>query len=478
MTPFRIARAEVMAKPERERMAAFQQILQGLDARAWERPGPAGLAALCEELGLCTLSGEDLEQVRAELVGEDGQEIAVCDFLALLCCAQPSDQQGLQQLAIHDKFAPTRGSQVIASSSSSMCPRQTPGPVEAVEERTMLLEQFETLLKFMQNLCGTGDVITGWYDSRQRLSSIQHREASIRQLRHWIIDPLTVEQGLSYVEVVGLANGVMQKTFFVSHSWGDAVRDFAKCVSRHIEIRGLPPRETSYWDCAFALSQKELGGGPLQGPCVRAMAAASGVLFIVDPGASVFMRSWCLFEAALPGLASRGHFSQLDHMPGMNGLGELPGAGLPGMDLLGMDLPGIIEEPGADRRSDLQRLRDRGQEGQPPPLLLDLATVIKGRRGDTAELLVDGLTETEQEWEEHHPGMGQVSKTDREQHFPLEAIRAGMEVDITKSETSQQQDHVRLLNALAGKSGKELDDPPAFFQHGGLRGCFCKDPRT
>lgn len=465
MTPFRVARAEVMAKPALERMAAFQQILQGLDARAWDRPGQAGLAALCEEFGLCTPSGEDLEQVCADLLREDGQEIAVCDFLAFICCAQPSDQDFDRLTAIHDDESVSvsaKGSRVSVS-SSDIHTMHTPVPVAAVEERGMLLEQFEALLHFMRALCGTGDVITGWFDGHQHLSSLRLREASIRQLRHWIIEPLTIELGLSYVEVVGLANEIMQKTFFISHYWGDAVRDFVKCVSRHIQIRGLPPRETSYWDCAFALSQQELGGGPLQGPCVRAMAAASGVLFIVDPGATVFRRSWCLFEAALPGLASRGHFTQLDHMPGMNGPSELPGADLSGMDLPGMDLPGIIEETSADRRSDLQRLRDRGQEGQPPPLLLDLATVIKGRRGDTAELLVDGLTETEQEWEEHHPGMGQVSKTDREQHFPLEAIRAGMEVDITKSEASRPQDHVRLLNALAGKSGKELDVPPPFF---------------
>eukprot|EP00930_Biecheleria_cincta_P083725 TRINITY_DN73239_c0_g1_i1.p1 TRINITY_DN73239_c0_g1~~TRINITY_DN73239_c0_g1_i1.p1 ORF type:complete len:826 (+),score=170.90 TRINITY_DN73239_c0_g1_i1:130-2607(+) len=451
MQSFGVARAEAMVKPALERMAAFQQTLQGLDVRAWDQPGPAGLAALCEELDLCTPCGDDFEQACIELAGEDSKGIAVCDFLAFVCGAQPSDQDFSRLTAIHDQ------------SESAI-----PNPVEAVEERGMILDQFEALLHFMKVLCGAGDVITGWFDSRQQLSSLPLREASIKQLRHWIIEPLTAELGLSYVEVIGVADGTMQKTFFISHYWGGAMRDFVKCVSRHIQIRGLPPRETNYWDCAFALSKQELGTGPLQGPCVRAMATASGVLFIVDPAVMVFRRSWCLFEAALPGLASRGHFSQVDHMTGVNGPGKLPGADLPGMDLPGMDLPGmdlpgIIEEAGADRRSDLQRLRDRGQVGQPPSLLLDLATVIKGRRGDTAELLVDGLTETEQEWEEHHPGMGQVSKTDREQHFPLEVIRAGMEVDITTSEASQPQDRVRILNALAGKSGKELDEPTPFF---------------
>lgn len=62
---------------------------------------------------------------------------------------------------------------------------------------------------------------------------------------------------------------------------------------------------------------------------------------------------------------------------------------------------------------------------------LDLAVC-----GSRAAVLTDGLTDMEQDWEALHPGMGHISKTDREKNFPLEVLEAGLLVELSTCRTS------------------------------------------
>lgn len=308
-----------------------------------------------------------------------------------------------------------------------------PARIALVEERGLLTRQLQALVDFMASrTTGDEDLLVGWTDPRNgdslRLSSI-----NLYQLTHWVIKPLTARARCSFVEAVATEPTDQRPQWFASHWWGEAVVDFLKCIKHHLKVRGLQ-EPSAYWVCAYANNQHELGTelgtDPMQSSFLKAMQMCHGILLILDPLATPFTRVWCCFEEGLVALASRGLVETKDFHHERDALRDLAA-------------------------------RD-GLDGRRPPLLLDIATIDKELN---PQLLTDGMTAKEQEMEKGHEfhfsmPSGWKAKSKREASFPLEVIKHGLQVDISKSTASMEIDRTRIINALAGASVSDLDKPP------------------
>ena len=65
---------------------------------------------------------------------------------------------------------------------------------------------------------------------------------------HWCIKPKCAEKKCSYVQLV--ADEPQKPAWFVSHWWGEPVRDFVRCLNEHARVRALSSH-TAYWVCAY-----------------------------------------------------------------------------------------------------------------------------------------------------------------------------------------------------------------------------------
>ena len=89
-----------------------------------------------------------------------------------------------------------------------------------------------------------------------------------------------------------------QKHRFVSHWWGEPVLDFIKCVEEHARVRELG-EDATYWVCAYANNQHELGqdigSDPRDSSFYKALLLCEGVLVVLDARATPFTRIWCAY---------------------------------------------------------------------------------------------------------------------------------------------------------------------------------------
>jgi len=101
----------------------------------------------------------------------------------------------------------------------------------------------------------------------------------------------------SYMELVSQKPQV--PITFCSHFWGEAVLDFVDCCEEHAKLRKYPA-DTTYWVCAYANRQHELGmdidPNPEKTSFAKAMQLADGILLILDHSAIPFCRIWCDYE--------------------------------------------------------------------------------------------------------------------------------------------------------------------------------------
>ena len=68
----------------------------------------------------------------------------------------------------------------------------------------------------------------------------------------YVVKPATEEHKCSYVELVAPAGASSQRPkWFVSHWWGEPVKDFIKALKNYANVRGLKKTD-AYWVCAYA----------------------------------------------------------------------------------------------------------------------------------------------------------------------------------------------------------------------------------
>jgi len=294
------------------------------------------------------------------------------------------------------------------------------------EHRGVMIGQLQALLNFVrERSCTKAGELQGW---RYQGRPLYYDTINMYEANHWVIQPLTAEAGCSYVEAVMFSPQAQMPTWFVSHWWGEPLAEFCKSIVKHAQVRGdmaglvrkglgrsdMCAVTSAYWICAFATDQRERGaaaageGGELEAAFISALRVCRGVLLVLDATgpATPFQRIWCLFESSTALLQ-------------------------------------LAQEAGAKQH------------------LLDIAAVQDG----AAQVITDGLTEKEVHLEalrkESASALsGWGAKLRREAPFPLEAMRAGLDVCVSEASATQRGDRQRILNLLAGREKDDLDAEP------------------
>ena len=169
------------------------------------------------------------------------------------------------------------------------------------ELRGITIRQLDSLLKFAE------DMVAFWCETygAQRGQTLQLENFNLYHANCWIIEPATKDQGgqgCSYVELVAETATLQCPEWFASHAWIEPVRDFVRCLAKHLVVRDLADK-TPYWVCAYANNQHmlddELSGDPRTTSFYRAMKLCVGILLVLDEEATPFMRIWCCFEESI-----------------------------------------------------------------------------------------------------------------------------------------------------------------------------------
>jgi len=166
--------------------------------------------------------------------------------------------------------------------------------------RGISLEQLERIYATAKRRC----VEEGWkvQSGPKAGQAVDPQGMTLYDLVHWHVKPETERSELSMVETI--AEGPQPPAWFVSHWWGEPVKDFIQCLAVHQSLRGLPKASTYYWVCAYGLRQHQLeaelgnaGLDAMTSPFNRALKVADGTLTVADKDGVVFTRSWCAFES-------------------------------------------------------------------------------------------------------------------------------------------------------------------------------------
>lgn len=143
-------------------------------------------------------------------------------------------------------------------------------------------------------------------------------EVNLYDCDKFLIRPASIESRRALVEL--MSNDDQPPEYFVSHWWGEEVKQFVSCLTRHCIDRGLLSekgwfdgqpktphpcylggRSPHYWVCAYANRQfdlaSEIAVDDLQSTSFfRALLIARGTVSIIDPNGVVYNRIWCVYE--------------------------------------------------------------------------------------------------------------------------------------------------------------------------------------
>jgi len=178
--------------------------------------------------------------------------------------------------------------------------------IPGTERRAISLPQLRTVYLHMAKYCE----LEAW-KNRDGNVFLTAATCSLYDTTAYVIKPATRERGCSYVELV--SDGEQIPEWFVSHWWGEPVKDFICCLGQHHQDYKL--RESSpYWVCAYANNQWSLGGDltvdPGKSSFHKAMALASGgTVSIVDNSGVCWSRVWCDYEVATSLNTERMHYN-------------------------------------------------------------------------------------------------------------------------------------------------------------------------
>jgi hypothetical protein len=153
--------------------------------------------------------------------------------------------------------------------------------------RAITIPQLVRVLELAERLC----VDDSWTDHTGK--SVLAARLNLYHLVKHLVKPATAEAHCSLVEL--LANGAQPPNAFISHWWGEPVRDFVACLVQFCSDTQLDVETTRFWVCAYALNQHDLSGelppgGLTSGPFVRALLLSDCALSIIDADGEYFRR--------------------------------------------------------------------------------------------------------------------------------------------------------------------------------------------
>mmetsp|Transcript_12011 Transcript_12011/g.26896 ORF Transcript_12011/g.26896 Transcript_12011/m.26896 type:complete len:624 (-) Transcript_12011:164-2035(-) len=304
------------------------------------------------------------------------------------------------------------------------------GYVAKVEHRGITIRQLKSVEDVAVKACDAKlwkDTAPPQYSKTSGLAL----EMSFLNLYHantWIIMPATKKDNCSMVELLCTNKTGQIAQWFLSHWWGEAIRECVACLQEHMKHRGRS-EDDSYWICAYANRQHDIGASgisadPKDTGFYRALALAKGVLILLDgkkeaSGPSTTLsRIWCGFE---------------DYVAATS------------------------------------------DENFKAKLLIDIATVKA--HDATPDIIVDGLSEEDKKT---FPRLQVEKKLQREALFPMETLLVGLEFSVQTAQATVESDRIHILNAIAERPLSDIDLPP-FDMHEGyeavnetIRGAFAK----
>eukprot|EP00931_Biecheleriopsis_adriatica_P023252 TRINITY_DN14724_c0_g1_i1.p1 TRINITY_DN14724_c0_g1~~TRINITY_DN14724_c0_g1_i1.p1 ORF type:complete len:502 (+),score=101.79 TRINITY_DN14724_c0_g1_i1:37-1506(+) len=274
-------------------------------------------------------------------------------------------------------------------------------------ERAITLRQLKAVYAEIEKRCVKEQwVSTGGPSAGQPLKP---EEVNLYDAMKYFILPATGDEQCSYVELV--AKGPQKPLYFVSHWWGEPVRDFVLCLEQHAEDHKLD-EDTAYWVCAYANNQYNLlhdvSADPSQSAFHAAIQQSKGTVSIVDKQGIVFSRVWCVYEIWLSSTIANYTFEcyTAHHH-------EIWGSK--------REAVGLVEGC-AFHNNKVHNIHNQ-------------------KHGDR-----------------EFPGY----KTQREAHFPKDLLNKCVQLSLETAQATVEQDRRSILNTIAGRKGNELTkDPPA-----------------
>ena len=119
-------------------------------------------------------------------------------------------------------------------------------PIQKTELRAMTLDQLQQLIAFIDRHADEDGFLHDsngqpWLDWE---GQTLHKDLiNLYDVTKYIIKPATAEQKCSYVELVAPAGTTSQEPkWFVSHWWGEPVKDFFEALKEHARVRQISPR--------------------------------------------------------------------------------------------------------------------------------------------------------------------------------------------------------------------------------------------
>jgi len=302
----------------------------------------------------------------------------------------------------------TRYLGTVSSSSSSSSRSIIPN----VEMRGITLRQLRAVYVNIERRC----TIEGWKNDKGDILTPDN--VNMYDVNRYIIKPFTCTSKKSFVESLPSTAGTQPPRWYISHWWGDSVKDFISCLETHMhdfwmndsndhdQRGGGMTIDTPVWVDAFAHNQwnKNNNQDTSQLSLIKVMDIANGrMISILDKNSVAFQRIQTFYDLYLA-LTSR---------------------------------HSITSVWAIYTAYDNQYTRGGHYED-----VRNAVGIISG----------DGAT------------ADRSSTVDRERLFPLQLILQSLGVGIENAKASVENDRVRILNTIAGRPEEELHDEP-FASH-------------
>jgi hypothetical protein len=263
-----------------------------------------------------------------------------------------------------------------------------------VEERAITLRQLRAVWRNIERRCAA-EGWTGWGDR-----VLTPETVTLYDVCKYVCLPVTAARECAFVEL--FADSPQPPRWFVSHWWGEPVKDFIACLEQHALDHCLD-EHAPYWVCAYANNQWALGeaieADPSRTSFNKALALAEGTLSVIDSHRVAFTRIWCVYELYVSFLGSKPDFKWAVYTA-------------------------------------------HAHDGRPHTMY---------RKREHARLAI-GLTEGDAPDDGLAKGPPGFIKRFRERHFPFELADAALSLVAESAQASVELDRVRILNRIVSGS--------------------------
>ncbi|CAE8616895.1 unnamed protein product [Polarella glacialis] len=119
--------------------------------------------------------------------------------------------------------------------------------ISRADRRGITFDQLKKLLVFLKKRCDEHGAIRGWYDPKTG-EKLHYRTITLKQLQHWVIQPVTERRQCSYVEAISKDAASQLPAWVVGHTWDEPFVDFVRRAMKH----GTLGAGDAFWAAPFS----------------------------------------------------------------------------------------------------------------------------------------------------------------------------------------------------------------------------------